>query len=234
MTKLTDCKLEQYRSISEWITAQQKVINDLAISDIAIDDVWQKFYILSNLPNNDEWRKFVSTLKLTEKADKVANITSHLQLFEATRCSTKGLSPDTALFVMKKGHGPTSNTKGESRSQKSQGIMCHGCGEKGYIQPKCRNKDKWASYAEKKSKVDANLASTELTPAANTESFLFSIIKEDTVITVNVATGKQPADYWIFDTGATNHVTVRARTPAFGLIGIRMVIKVYGCKRGLE
>jgi len=27
---------------------------------------------------------------------------------------------------------------------------------------------------------------------------------------------------------------VRARTPAFGLIGIRMVIKVYGCKRGLE
>jgi len=28
--------------------------------------------------------------------------------------------------------------------------------------------------------------------------------------------------------------TVRARTPAFGLIGIRMVIMVYGCKRGLE
>jgi hypothetical protein len=53
----------------------------------------------------------------------------------------------------------------------------------------------WASYAaENKSKVDANLASTELTPAANTESFLFSIIKENTVITVNVATEKQPAD----------------------------------------
>jgi hypothetical protein len=57
------------------------------------------------------------------------------------------------------------------------------------------------------SKVDANLASSELTPAANTESFLFSIINEDTVITVNVATEKQPADYWILDTGATNHVT---------------------------
>ena len=27
---------------------------------------------------------------------------------------------------------------------------------------------------------------------------------------------------------------VRARTPAFGLIGIRMVIMVYGCKCGLE
>jgi hypothetical protein len=52
--------------------------------------------------------------------------------------------------------------------------MFHGCGEKGHIKPKCWNKDKRASYAaEKKSKVDANLASTELTAAANTESFLF-------------------------------------------------------------
>jgi len=72
--------------------------------------------------------------------------------------------------------------------------------------------DKCASYAEKKSKVDANLSSTELTPAANTESYLFSIMKpnlvhEDMVITINVATEKQPADYWILDTGATNHIT---------------------------
>ena len=31
-----------------------------------------------------------------------------------------------------------------------------------------------------------------------------------------------------------NQHSVRERTPAFGLIGIRMVIMVYGCKRGLE
>jgi hypothetical protein len=56
------------------------------------------------------------------------------------------------------------------------------------------------------------LAATELAPVANTESLLFSIKKpnsvhQDTVIKVNVATEKQPADYWIRDTGATNHVT---------------------------
>ena len=85
--------------------------------------------------------------------------------------------------------------------------MCHGCAEKGHIKPKCRNKDKWASYAEKKSKVDANLASTELTPASYTESFIFSIIKQDTLMTVNLAAEKQPADYWILDTGATNDFT---------------------------
>jgi len=97
---------------------------------------------------------------------------------------------------MKKGRGRTSKgdgTKVESRGQKSQGIVGDGCGEKGHIKPKCRNKDKWASYAENKSKVDANLASTELTPAANTESVLFAIMKpnsvhEHTLITVNVAT----------------------------------------------
>jgi len=146
----------------------------------------------------------------------VTNITSHLLLFEATLRRAKGLSPDAALFVTRKGHSQTSNgdgMKGESRSQKSQGIVCHGCGEMAHIKPKCRNKDKWASYAaEKMSKVDADLASTELTPAPNTESFLFSIMKpnsvhEDTVITVNVATEKQPADYLILYTGATNHVT---------------------------
>ena len=91
--------------------------------------------------------------------------------------------------------------------------MCHGCGEKGHIRPKCQNKDMWVSYAaENKSKVDANLTSTEWTLAANAETFLFSIIKpnsvhEDTVITVNVATEKHPADCWILHTCETNHVT---------------------------
>jgi hypothetical protein len=79
---------------------------------------------------------------------------------------------------------------------------------KGHIKPKCRNKDKWASYAaEMKEKVDANLALTELPLAANNELFLVSLIKEDTVITVNVAAEKEPAAYWMLDTGATNHVT---------------------------
>jgi len=215
MAKLTDCKLKLYPSISGLITGQEKIIDDLAICDITIDDAWRKFYILSHLPNNAEQRNFILTLELTQKADMVAIITSHLLSFAATIRRAKGLSPDAALFVTKKGPGRTSKgdgTKGDSRGQKSQGSLCHGCGEKGHIKPKCRNKDKWASYAEKKSKVDANLASTEWTPAANTESFLFSIMKpnsvhQDTVITVNVATEKQPADYWILDTGVTNHVT---------------------------
>jgi hypothetical protein len=68
------------------------------------------------------------------------------------------------------------------------------------------------TWCREEVKIDTVLASTELTPAANTESFLCSIIQsnsviEDTVITVNVATENQPADYWIFVTGARNHIT---------------------------
>jgi len=141
MAKLTDCKLEQYPSISEWIIAQEKIINDLAICDITIDDAWRKFYILSNLPKNDEWRNFVLTLELNEKADSVANNTSHLLSFEATLRRAKGLSLDAALFVTKKDRGRTSKGDG-TKGLKSQGIMCHGCGETAHIKLKCRNKDK--------------------------------------------------------------------------------------------
>jgi hypothetical protein len=140
MPKQTDCKFEQYPSISEWITALEKIINDIAICNITIDDAWWKFYILSDLPDNDEWRNFVLTLELSEKADTVANITSHLLSFEATLRRALGLSPDAALFVTTKSRGRPSKgdgTKCESRGQKSQGIMFHGCGEKGHIKPKC-------------------------------------------------------------------------------------------------
>jgi len=130
MAKLTDCKLEQYPSISKWITALEKNINDLAICNITIDDAWRKIYILSNLPNNKEWRNFVRTLELTKKADMVAIITSHLPSFEATLRRAKGLSPDAKLFLKKMGRGGTSKgngSKSESRGQKSQSIVCHGC-----------------------------------------------------------------------------------------------------------
>jgi len=104
---------------------------------------------------------------------------------------------------------------------KSQAI-CHGCGVKGHIKAKCRSKHMWASY--EKSKIDANLASTASTSAAESESFLFSVIHSnpvlvvysdhvsdctsDSVITVNVASATQSADYWILDTGVTHYVTV--------------------------
>ena len=54
IAKLTSCQLKSYPSVSEWISAQDKIINDHAVCDITIDDSWRKFYFMSNLPNTEE------------------------------------------------------------------------------------------------------------------------------------------------------------------------------------
>jgi hypothetical protein len=204
MAKLISCQLESYPSLSEWISAQDKIINDLAICDITIEDSWRKFYMMSDLPNTEEWRTFASTLELTEKADTVASIVTHLLSFEARLRRAHGLAPDTALFITKTGRGRHSkgnhrkgdDRKGDDRKGddwKSQ-VISHGCGVKGHLKAKCRSNHKWASY--EKSKRDANLASTASTSTAEfeSESFRFSVIHSDpipdstpdSVITVNV------------------------------------------------
>jgi len=208
MAKLAACKLESYSLVTEWIMAQEKYINDLAICGVKTEDEWRKFYILSNLPNTEEWRNFSSTLELADKADTIPNIVMHLTAFEAKLRRARGLAPEAALFVSKKGQGKKgSNSTGQSE------ITCYGCGGKGHRKQDCRNKDKWAAYAEKKKRDDANLASA--TPAStsalnnDTESFLFLATPQEngSVITVDIASTNRPADYWIQDTGATNHVT---------------------------
>jgi len=223
MAKLTSCQLQSYPSVTEWISAEDNIINDLAIRDIMIEDSWSEFNIMSNLPNAEEWRTFASTLELTEKADTVASIVTHLLSFEAHLRRARGLAPDAALFITKKGRGRHSKgEKGNDRNGddrngdnwKSQ-VICHGCGVKGHIKAKCRSKHKWASY--EKSKSDANLALTKSTSTAEceSESFLFSVIHSnpipdsmpDAVITVTVESANQSADYWMLDTGESNHVT---------------------------
>jgi hypothetical protein len=168
MAKLIECKLELYPSVSEWITAQEKLINDLAICGIKVDDEWRKFCILSNVPNTNEWRNYASALELTDKADTVASIITHLLSFEASLRRSKCLDPDAALFVSMKGRG---------RGQQDQkgGLVRYGCGERGHKKMNCPKEDEWAPYSEKKSKTpgDASLTSVASISAADYETFLF-------------------------------------------------------------
>jgi hypothetical protein len=55
MLKVTSCQLESYPSVTEWISAQDTIINDLAVYDITIEDAWRKFYIMSSLLKAEEW-----------------------------------------------------------------------------------------------------------------------------------------------------------------------------------
>jgi hypothetical protein len=99
IAKLPGCKIDLYPSISEWIPVEEKIINEVTICDITIDDASQKFYLLLKLPQNDEWLNIVSTLELTGNADLGGNITPHQLSFEATLRRTTVLSPDATVFV---------------------------------------------------------------------------------------------------------------------------------------
>jgi len=177
IAKLTSCQLESYLTVTEWISDQDKIINHLAVCDITIEVSWNKFYIMSNLPNTYEWRTLASTLGLTEKGDTVVNIVTHLLAIEARLRRARGLAPDAALFITKIGRGrhwKCNDRKGDHRKRdamkgddwKSQ-VICHGCAVKGHIKVKCRSKHKSALY--EKSKSDTNLAATASTSTAEYE-----------------------------------------------------------------
>jgi len=90
---------------------------------------------------------------------------------------------------------------------------CHRCGVKGHSKTKCRSTHWWASYKESRS--NDNLGSTASASAAESQSFLSSVIHSDPILvptpdyvnTGNMASANRPANYWILDTGATSHVT---------------------------
>jgi hypothetical protein len=105
MAKLTSFQLESYPSVTDCIPAQHKIINDFAICNITIKDNWRKFYILSNLLKTEEWLPFASSLELTEKVDTVATIVTHLRSFVARLRRARGLAPDVAQLITKKGRG---------------------------------------------------------------------------------------------------------------------------------
>lgn len=130
---------------------------------------------------------------------------SHLTAIEAKLRRAQGLAPEAALFVSKRGRGNKKNSNSSGQSE----LVCYGCGAKSHRKRDCRNKDKWAAYAEKKKKDDASLALATLALNNDAESFLFLTIPDEnqSMITVDVASTNRPADYWIQDTGATNHVT---------------------------
>jgi len=229
MATLTSGQLRSYPSFTEWISPQEKMINDLAVCDITIKDCWRKFYILLNLPNTEEWRTFATTLELTEKADTVASIITHIPSFEACLRRAQCLPRDDALFITKKGRGRHSKVENGNDSNSNDGkgddwksqVMYHECGVLGHIKAKCRSKHKWASNGI--SKRDANQASTKSTSTGESESFLVPVVHfdhvsvqrsdpvtdstSDSVITVKVELANQCPDDSIPDTRATNHVT---------------------------
>jgi hypothetical protein len=77
------------------MSAQDKIINALAAGDIMSEESQRTFYILSNLPNTDEWGTYAFPLELTEKAERVLSIVTHLLSFETHLHRARNHTQDT-------------------------------------------------------------------------------------------------------------------------------------------
>jgi hypothetical protein len=166
--KLATCKLEDFPSVTEWIAAQDKMINDLAICGIEVTDNWRSFYLMSNRPTSPEWLGFTTSMNVSGKAKDPSNIITELLAFEAHLRRQKGLSPEAALFVTPKqrnqargrsdqnGHSQNGPDNNERRTQdRSSGKnnnknkkQCYGCGVAGHSKSECRHPEKWEAYAK--------------------------------------------------------------------------------------
>jgi hypothetical protein len=54
MVNLTSCQLEANLSVIPSISAQVKILSDIAVCDIMIDDAGRRFYIRFKLLNTEE------------------------------------------------------------------------------------------------------------------------------------------------------------------------------------
>jgi hypothetical protein len=176
LTSLDNCRLSDYPSVTEWISAQDKIINGLAICGIQIQGKYRYHFITKNLPVDPEWRPFLDALKLSEGASgdassSVAILRSHLLGFEARLRRKKGIAPGAALFVTRKnrrqlatkGRSTDSSESDESEKQ----IFCFGCGKKGHKKQNCRHPEHWDDkHDPRKKKQHASNANANLTEHA--------------------------------------------------------------------
>jgi hypothetical protein len=137
LTVLDNCQLTDYPSITEWLSAQDKIIGDLSICGIKIQGEHRCHYITKNLPKGADWGPFLTALEISndssEKSQSIADLRKNLLTYEACLRREKGIEPGAALYVTRKNRKQPSAGQvkgGESGSKKP--VVCYGCGKKGH------------------------------------------------------------------------------------------------------
>jgi hypothetical protein len=210
MLELAQCKLEQYSSVTEWMAVHSKIVNDLSVCGFPVDDQWRVHYIIGNLAKTAEWTHYAQTLELTGQAADTGTLIKHLLTFEAKLRRDRGLSPEDALFVTRRQkNGKNRGRSNENSSDKPEkdsksNLKCYGCGIKGHKISECKHPEKWQAHQKSKGnlKDSANMAAdSEPCQSSAKPDQLFVIYP------VLRATPVVNSSDWIFDTGASNHVT---------------------------
>jgi len=168
MQKLVTCKLENHRTVADWIEAQDRIVENLAKSSVDVEK-WRNFYLLWNLPKTRLWRSFKASLGHNalrmSSASLIAEITTSEDANWRNRDTrdyrdirghrdfrdnrNRGGHPDNRNHEKSFGAGPNSNsskplgTRTASKPNPSS-WLCFGCGERGHKRAFCRNRDIWS------------------------------------------------------------------------------------------
>jgi len=172
MLELAQCKLEQYPSVTEWMSAQSKILNDLSVCDFPVDDKWRVHYIMDNLPKTAEWTNYAQTLELTGQTNDSGTLIAHLLTFETKLKRNRGLSQEDALFVTRRQKNGKNRSKDWNKSDKPERdskfdksndrpTKCYGCGLKGHKISECKHPEKWQAHQKSKDGKDSANMATE-------------------------------------------------------------------------
>jgi hypothetical protein len=99
ITILSNAKMEDFQSITEWQAFQNRIIKDLTICSVTLDETICSHWTLEGLLQTGLYSNFVQTLELNGADTSINKIFEQLLSLEAR---LKGNKESNAVFIMQK------------------------------------------------------------------------------------------------------------------------------------
>ena len=189
--KLHRIRLEDYRTMSEYINEILSIVQQLADIDKEMDDEDVATCLLNGLP--DDYEPMIMGLEATHDQNKKITSEAVKSLLLDNACRKESIDHESALITKSK-----SKYSGTNKKKKIPNFVpvCHECKKEGHIRPKCPQLKK----ANQK-KNDDNTDNKN-----NTKALLYTVSMSDTALASTISLGD---DDWGIDSCCTVHMSKR-------------------------
>jgi len=144
-------KFADFASSADFYMEIQRVVSQMKIVDVDIDDPMLVYYITKALPTTPEWDQFTTILNMTKQDKNLEEVYVALEAHKAKLRAKHSFPTDTVLFA--KG-GARYNTSGKShrygktnrakegsdpasKKEKRSPVVCYRCGKQGHKKKEC-------------------------------------------------------------------------------------------------
>lgn len=218
--RLFRIKLSEFDTAMKYYTEIKKIVSQLEIIGVKMDQRIVAFCMMNGFPDAVEWTNLKSTLRGTGNSTDPEKIMQQLEPFEAELRRKNGVPADTALFAKSgtrykthgkgNGNGRNGSTNGKGNNGNKANITCYGCGEKGHKKTECKDRDRWDPKFDKRNNTGS--ANKVQCGGEAVDTLMLSLGAADRGPIVDKIKTETPdkglgSNHWIVDSGATNHVT---------------------------